>query len=197
MVKKFRESRHTDKQTISFLNWKIYSDRPVFTPEKQIRSFFASSEATWRLPMEANCERLQLMWWFADLACDDVRSHMFRWHNLEQEFLSYELTGFLCLSSRVFLRSCSFDLQYWKSVFSFQWPQTANLKIHAWETWQPFWIEIGPSRRIKPTEISSTCRSELDPTSCKFQKFSDLRTYSQDDIIVATPSQKAVATKTP
>ena len=45
-MKKFCESRHTDKQTISFLNRKIYSDRPMFTPEKQIRSIFASSEAT-------------------------------------------------------------------------------------------------------------------------------------------------------
>ena len=44
--KKFRESRHTDKQTISFFNGKIYSDRPVFTPRKEIRTIFASSEAT-------------------------------------------------------------------------------------------------------------------------------------------------------
>ena len=37
-----------------------------------------------------------------------LRSHMFSTsHNLEQEFFCYELTDFL--SSRVFLRSCSFD----------------------------------------------------------------------------------------
>lgn len=36
-----------DKRTISFLNWKIYSDRPVFTLEKQIRSIFSSNESDW------------------------------------------------------------------------------------------------------------------------------------------------------
>ena len=61
--------------------------------------------------------------------------------NLKQEFLHYEITDFLFLSSRVFLRSCSFDLQYWKPVFSFQEPQIATSKIHTWKTWQPFWIE--------------------------------------------------------
>ena len=55
-----------------------------------------------------------------------LRSHMFSTsHNLPQEFFRYELTDFL--SSGVFLRSCSFDLQYWKPVFSFQEPQTAPL----------------------------------------------------------------------
>ena len=44
---KFRESTHIDKQAISFLNLNSYSDRPVFTPEKQIYSIFASSEATY------------------------------------------------------------------------------------------------------------------------------------------------------
>ena len=46
-------NQDTDKQTISFLNWKIYSDSPVFTPEKQIRSIFA------RRPIQANCELLK------------------------------------------------------------------------------------------------------------------------------------------
>ena len=117
-------SRHTDKQTISFLNWKFYSDRPVFTLEKQIRSIFASNEGyviqahreslkhnfsillnwvrfskispklfeIWQIDQFnikqdkiqiQTCsicglsgahknfrERLQLMWWFADLVCD-------------------------------------------------------------------------------------------------------------------------------
>ena len=62
-------------------------------------------------------------------SCDDLQilfaiAHVSPGHNLEQEFLLYELTNFLFLSSRVFLRSCSFDLQYWKPVFSLQEPQT-------------------------------------------------------------------------
>ena len=30
----------------------MYSDRPVFTPKKEIRTIFASSEATWSDPSE-------------------------------------------------------------------------------------------------------------------------------------------------
>ena len=127
-------------------------------------------------------------------------AHVSPWHNLEQAFLRYEPTDFLFLSSRVFLRSCSFDLQSWKYVLSFQEPHTATMKIHAWGTRQPFWFEIqGSSVRIKPTEISSTCHGELDSTSGKFCnsesfRFTDL--YVQHGGKVATPSQKAAATTT-
>lgn len=173
-----------DKRTISFLNWKIYSDRPVFTLEKQIRSILSSNEGDWskrtashlstisrlfeteyvfrqfrqsylkydksinltestvkftfkpvvfcRVDSQEHAknfwERLQLTWSFADLVYDGTSFALTQ--NLEQEFLRYEITDFLFLSSRVFLRSCSFDLQDWKPVFSRQEPQIATHERH-------------------------------------------------------------------
>ena len=59
----------------------------------------------------SSCDDLQIL--FA-MMCDRT----FRFDTIEQEFLRNELTDFLCLSSWVFLRSCSCDLQYSKPVFS-------------------------------------------------------------------------------
>ena len=55
----WRNSMNQDTQINKLnQNWKIYSDRPVFTPEKRIHSIFTSREGTWRWPIQANYEAL-------------------------------------------------------------------------------------------------------------------------------------------
>ena len=100
------------------------------------------------------------MWWL-DLQILFPIAHVSPWTNLEQEFLCYELTDFLFLSSRVFLRSCSFNFTVLKTSVFLPWTTNCHLENPRMRDAAAIlnWIQ-GSSLRIKPTEISSTCRGE-------------------------------------
>ena len=89
------------------------------------------------------------MWWFADLVCDRKC--------FEQEFLRYELTDFLFLSSQVFLRSCSFDLRYWKQCFP-----SKNHKLPPWKSTHK---RRGSHFELN-TRIFHTNKADWDSSTC-------------------------------